>query len=94
MASAKHPLSIHGAPVTRHATDKIADRDHGRLMPWLVLAAALLALGTSTDRGTVAPVAPATSAAATRGAAGNTDLALLADTGTRAALAEALSGVR
>ncbi|HVO13788.1 MAG TPA: hypothetical protein VMV26_01185 [Alphaproteobacteria bacterium] len=94
MASAKHPLSLHGAPLARHAADKTIDRDHGRLMPGLVLAAALLALGTSADRGTDTPVAPASQNTAVAAATLRGDLALVADTGTRAALADALSSVR
>jgi hypothetical protein len=41
MASTRHHLSLPGAPSMRRAATTVADKAHGRLMPWLMLAAAL-----------------------------------------------------
>lgn len=94
MASAEHPLSLHGAPIARRTADASADGKHGRLMPALVPAAGLLALATSSDRIANRPIASPSPLATVAGWTRGADLALLADTGTRAALAEALSSVR
>ena len=94
MASAKHPLSLHGAPIVRRTADASADRDHGRLTPALVVVAALLALATSSDRGADRPRAMPSPWAAIAGSTRGSDLAVLTDAGLRAALADALSGAR
>ena len=95
MASAKHHLSLPGAPLTRRAgttiadRDPIANRDHGRLMPWLMLAAALLAVGTASfDAGPAKPAATAAAPAAPDAGQG----ALILHAATRAALADAVGG--
>jgi hypothetical protein len=94
MASAKHHLSFPGAPSMRRAgatvANTVANKDHGRLMPWLMLAAALLAIGTaSRDAGVMAPAVSAPGTAPVRD---GDQTALIVHTPTRAALADAVGG--
>jgi hypothetical protein len=96
MATAKHHLPMPGAPLARLGAASAADRDHGRLMPWLVLAAALLALGTASNDARFGQPAPAVEmhgAAVEPAASSGVQPALFLDLGTRAALASALSGL-
>jgi hypothetical protein len=95
MATAKHHLPMPGAPLAPLGA-ATGDRDHGGLMPWLVLAAALLALGTASNDARFGQPAPAVEmhgAAVEPAASSGVRPALFLELGTRAALARALSGL-
>jgi hypothetical protein len=90
MASAKQPLFMTGAPM-RRVVPVAADRDRGRLTPWLLAAAAALAFATASRDAGQAPVVLDRGAAATAPAGQG---ALIQHAATRAALADAVGGFR